>query len=105
MYSSAWGQTYDWGNQWIRDHAAAGQAAGKSVVLEEYGVPEKGYNRDQWMNSWHNTIRSSNIAGDQYWQFGLQLSYGRTHDDTVSDMMEPRREEEYANAETVHHLQ
>lgn len=69
LYTKSWGQEYAWGNQWIIDHAAAGKAAGKSVVLEEYGVPEKGTVRDTWINSWHNTIKAQAVAGDQYWQF------------------------------------
>jgi mannan endo-1,4-beta-mannosidase len=62
LYTSSWGQTYDWGNTWIRDHADACRAAGKSCVLEEYGVPVDGSVRDQWINSWHNTIRSSGLT-------------------------------------------
>lgn len=50
-----------WGNQWIKDHAAAFKA-GKSCVLEEYGVPEDGNaNMDTWYSS-------SGLA-DMFWRF------------------------------------
>lgn len=62
LYTTAWGQTYDWGNQWITDHAAACKTAGKACVIEEYGVPEDGAVRDQWINSWHATMKSSGLT-------------------------------------------
>lgn len=85
LYTESWGQTYDWGNQWIADHAAACAAAGKSCVFEEYGVPEDGATRDTVMGQWHDTIlaNATDIPADLYWQFGLTLSNGKTHDDTV----------------------
>ena len=38
LYPETWGTTLSWGNQWINDHIAAAQQAGKPTVLEEYGV-------------------------------------------------------------------
>lgn len=86
LYTESWGQDYDWGNKWIADHAAACAAAGKSCVFEEYGVPEDGATRDRVMGEWHDTIlaNATDIPADLYWQFGLTLSDGPTHDDTVS---------------------
>lgn len=69
LYTKSWGMTYDWGNQWIRDHATACKAAGKSCVLEEYGVPEDGATRTTNINAWHATIKSSGLTADMYWQF------------------------------------
>ncbi|PGH12871.1 hypothetical protein AJ79_03971 [Helicocarpus griseus UAMH5409] len=85
LYTTTWGQTYEFGNQWIADHSEACAAAGKVCILEEYGVPEDGEPRNTWMNQWHETLRNSpGIPADMYWQFGLELSNGPTHDDTVS---------------------
>ncbi|KAI5790596.1 glycoside hydrolase superfamily [Peziza echinospora] len=84
LYTKSWGQSYEWGSKWIKDHGAAGKAAGKSVVLEEYGVPEDGATRETWIKTWHNDIKSAGVDGDQYWQFGLTLSGGKTHDDTYT---------------------
>ena len=69
LYTKSWGQSYEWGSKWIQDHGAAGKAAGKSVVLEEYGVPEDGATRETWIKTWHNDLKSAGVDGDQYWQF------------------------------------
>ncbi|PGH17847.1 hypothetical protein AJ80_04670 [Polytolypa hystricis UAMH7299] len=82
MYPSHWGESYEWGNQWISEHAAACRAAGKDCILEEYGVDQDGDTRTQEMTKWHNTLASQDgMPGDMFWQFGLQLSNGQTHDD------------------------
>lgn len=69
LYTKSWGMSYEWGNQWISDHANACKAAGKSCVLEEYGVPEDGNTRTTNINAWHNTIKSSGLTADMFWQF------------------------------------
>ena len=38
LTSNIGGETNDWGNAWITNHAAACVAAGKPCVLEEYGT-------------------------------------------------------------------
>lgn len=85
MYITSWGQTEEWGNRWIADHSAACEAAGKQCILEEYGVDQDGEFRNTWMTEWHNTLlESPGIPADMFWQFGLELSNGPTHDDDVS---------------------
>ncbi|KAK2746415.1 hypothetical protein FQN55_005633 [Onygenales sp. PD_40] len=85
LYTESWSQTYEWGSQWIADHSEACVAAGKVCILEEYGVPEDGEPRNTWMNAWHETLNNSpGIPADMYWQFGLELSNGPTHDDTYT---------------------
>ncbi|PGH20733.1 hypothetical protein AJ80_03493 [Polytolypa hystricis UAMH7299] len=85
MYPSHWGESYEWGNQWIADHQAACKAAGKDCILEEYGVGEDGATRTTHMTNWHNTLKGDGgVPGDMFWQFGLQLSNGPTHDDTFT---------------------
>ncbi len=41
LYPEAWSTGAKWGNQWIIDHVAAAQKAGKPTVLEEYGMAVK----------------------------------------------------------------
>lgn len=66
------------------DHATACKAVGKSCVLEEYGVGEKGSTRTSVINSWHDTIRSSGLAGDMYWQF-VRLKFSNFHGRTTGN--------------------
>ena len=85
MYITSWGQTEEWGNQWIADHSTACEAAGKQCILEEYGVDQDGEFRTKWMTEWHNTLlESPGVPADMFWQFGLELSTGPNHDDGVS---------------------
>jgi len=37
-YPHWWSKSLEWGNQWVRDHAASMRRAGKPVVHEEYGA-------------------------------------------------------------------
>ncbi|KAH0608815.1 uncharacterized protein H6S33_001043 [Morchella sextelata] len=83
LYTTSWGQTYDWGNQWISDHGTACASAGKACVIEEYGVPVDGSTRTTYINQWHATMKSSGVS-DMFWQFGLTLSSGQTSDDTYT---------------------
>jgi len=76
LYPSSWGEADTWGPSWITDHDTVGQALNKPVILEEYGsltitdeIP------------WQQTVLSSNIAGDLYWQYGDDLSIGETNND------------------------
>ncbi|KAI0174410.1 putative mannan endo-1,4-beta-mannosidase C [Pestalotiopsis sp. NC0098] len=93
-YPDWWSKTVEWTNQWIKDHAAAGIAANKPVVHEEYGwlTPEK---RLEYLNETAaaNETRVAVLGGwqsimeeyempDLYWQFGFSnYSYGRNNDD------------------------
>jgi len=38
LYPESWGHRTSWASQWIEDHIAAAQAAGKPTLLEEYGI-------------------------------------------------------------------
>ncbi|PGH14293.1 hypothetical protein AJ79_03115 [Helicocarpus griseus UAMH5409] len=85
MYPSHWSESYDWGNQWITEHQAACKAAGKDCILEEYGVAQDGDTRTTHMTEWHNTLeKNTGVPGDMFWQFGLKLSNGLTHDDSFT---------------------
>lgn len=38
-YPQWWSKSLEWGNHWVRDHAASMRRAGKPVVHKEYGGP------------------------------------------------------------------
>ncbi|KAF4984502.1 hypothetical protein FZEAL_350 [Fusarium zealandicum] len=79
MYPSHWGQSYEWGNDWIKSHAKACVAAGKPCFLEEYGAEGS---HCALQSPWQKTARETNgIAGDSLWQWGETLSTGQSHDD------------------------
>ncbi|KAH6695061.1 fungal cellulose binding domain-containing protein [Plectosphaerella plurivora] len=79
LYPNSWGTSYDWGNKWISDHAAACAAANKPCFFEEYGAPT---NHCAIERPWQQTsVASPGMAGDAFWQLGDTLSFGNTHDD------------------------
>lgn len=70
LYPSSWSYAdYSWGNTWIEQHDALGKAAGKPVILEEYGTPFP-HNHTGTERPWQQTVLQSGIAADQIWQFG-----------------------------------
>ena len=76
LYPSQWGYNYTWGNEWIEQHNAIGKAAGKPVVLEEYGVPDQSIRQDV-ESEWQQTVLTkTSVASDSFWQFGTQLPSG-----------------------------
>lgn len=76
LYPDSWGETTAWGAGWIDAHAAAGVAAGKPVILEEYGSVTKSN-----LAPWQAASLADLVAGDMYWQYGDTLSSGVTSDD------------------------
>ena len=75
LYPSSWGYNYSWGSTWIKQHAAAGKAAHKPVVLEEYGGPDSaGDDHAAVEGPWQSTVLRTRVAMDQFWQFGPQLT-------------------------------
>lgn len=76
LYPSQWGYNYSWGNTWISQHNAIGKAAGKPVVLEEYGVPDASL-RLGVERKWQTTVlNSTSVAYDSFWQFGTNFTDG-----------------------------
>ena len=84
MYPDQWGYNFTWGNTWIEQHDAAGKAAGKPVVLEEYGAPYAN-NKTAITLPWQNTIvQDTSIAYDSYWQFATTLPSGTNDADNYA---------------------
>ncbi|KAI4860675.1 glycoside hydrolase family 5 protein [Hypoxylon rubiginosum] len=91
-YPDWWTKTVAWADQWIKDHAEAGRAAGKPVVHEEYGwmtpevreqngIPAANATRLEVEGGWQ-TIMLEEGMSDLFWQFGFSgYSYGRNHND------------------------
>jgi mannan endo-1,4-beta-mannosidase len=78
MYNAG-GETNDWGNAWITNHAAACVAAGKPCVLEEYGTASDHVSVE---SPWQATsLSSKGMAGDMFWQWGDTISTGQTAND------------------------
>lgn len=70
----------EWGNGWIKRHAAACAAAKKPCVFEEYGMmdEEKCSQEMDWQKV---ALETKGSAADMYWQYGDKISTGQTADD------------------------
>ncbi|KAL8336567.1 hypothetical protein RB601_000404 [Gaeumannomyces tritici] len=110
-YPDWWGKSVEWVETWIRDHAAAGRAARKPVVHEEYGWMtdrarkeilgrESNITRLEAVGRWQ-ALQVAEKQSDMYWQFGWAgYSYGRNHDDGFTIYLEDKEAQElvYAHA-------
>lgn len=75
LYPIGWGVTSGyqaWGSTWITDHAAVQKSVGKPTIIEEYGVTTS--DRATVYAAWWNSIVSSGLSGDQYWQAATTAS-------------------------------
>ncbi|KAF3924535.1 hypothetical protein ABW21_db0205110 [Orbilia brochopaga] len=85
MYPIPWGMSWDWGNQWILDHAAQADTLNKPMLFEEYGVTRDSGLRDNYHQQYHDTVFANSIAGDMFWQFGTTVpNWGKSYDDGYS---------------------
>lgn len=69
FYPDNWGVSAAFGTQWIREHAALGNEAGKPVVLEEFGLPESCDRRFDYYAEWRR-LASEAGAGALLWMIG-----------------------------------
>jgi len=67
LYPSQWGKQPAWGVDWIKNHTTwAHEKAIKPVILEEYGIQDKGQ-RDSVYSSWTDAVYSTGMNGDLFW--------------------------------------
>ncbi|KAI1103589.1 carbohydrate-binding module family 1 [Jackrogersella minutella] len=79
LYPSTWGTEYEWGNGWIEAHGKACEAAGKPCLFEEYGSTSDHCGIE---GKWQSTsLSTTGLAADLFWQLGMTLSTGQTHND------------------------
>ncbi|KAI4183957.1 MAG: hypothetical protein L6R41_005068 [Letrouitia leprolyta] len=74
MYPEPWKETDEWGNTYIQEHADVARAAGKPVIMEEYGTTRG--DRVKTLQKWQQTVINGAVAGDTFWQFEESLSRG-----------------------------
>ena len=89
-YPQGWGEKdpVPWGAKWIGDHAAAGRASGKPVVLEEFGllvndtqgVPTTAA-RNAAYEQWLKAAQDARLAGFQFWILTALTDAGVPYED------------------------
>ncbi|KAH8690034.1 putative mannan endo-1,4-beta-mannosidase A-1 [Talaromyces proteolyticus] len=79
MYPDQWSESDSWGTTWIQAHGKACSKAGKPCLLEEYGSSSFCSVEQPWQSA----ARTS-LAGDLFWQWGDQLSTGKSPNDEYS---------------------
>lgn len=95
LYPQSWGETPSnngtdpvaWGTKWIQDHLADGAAAGKPVVIEEYGLSVDGTvitdeaARAAGYTAWTSAVLDGGGAGDQFWLLTSRIDDGSFYPD------------------------
>jgi mannan endo-1,4-beta-mannosidase len=66
LYPDHWGQTAEWGTQWVSDHLTAANGYGKPVILEEFGLRDQS-RRDAVYKEWVSTLREGGGLGWNFW--------------------------------------
>ncbi|KAI9672184.1 MAG: hypothetical protein M1831_001998 [Alyxoria varia] len=93
-YPERFGEPDEWAATYINQHVAAGAAANKPVINEEYGkekdpeptnraVPDSGQ-RVRIVTAWQDAIFNSQVAAGMYWQLGSPWSADKTEGDPVT---------------------
>jgi mannan endo-1,4-beta-mannosidase len=81
LYPESWGTDSNgerWGNEWIENHAKVCRALGKPCVLEEFGFSSSCSVQLAWETM---AVKMEGTGGDMFWQYGDELSFGKTHQD------------------------
>jgi mannan endo-1,4-beta-mannosidase len=66
LYPDSWGQTPEWGTQWIVQHIEDSHRLGTRAVMGEFGYQEKA-TRAQVYHRWEDAVLRDDGAGAQYW--------------------------------------
>lgn len=93
LYPDWWSKTVEWGTNFTIAHANLQHKVGKPVISEEYGWLVEA-DREAWLGvtsnitrtqaigAWQNAVITHKLAGDMYWQLGVDgLSFGNSTDD------------------------
>lgn len=74
FYPQKWNYGLDLSSarRWIQDHATAGAAANKPVMLEEYGVQQGTPDRERIYAAWQQMAQDSGVAGSLVWMLGYR---------------------------------
>jgi mannan endo-1,4-beta-mannosidase len=95
LYPQSWGEVPSnngtdpvaWGVSWIQNHLTDGAAAGKPVVVEEYGLSVDGTviadeaARAAGYTAWTAELLSGGAAGDQFWLMTSRIDDGSFYPD------------------------
>jgi len=84
LYPEHWGYDAEWGNEWIREHAALGTAVDKPTVLGEFGIesdPEAGVYRNPVYRQWLDTAYRTGVDGTLYWILSGKVADGTLYPD------------------------
>jgi len=79
LYPISWSEApaTEFGEEWIQLHAAAGKAANKPIILEEFGMPTSEANQTAVYTQWYQTARDVKTGGTMFWQWGQRnLTFG-----------------------------
>jgi hypothetical protein len=87
LYLNSWGYNYTWGSTWIEQHDILGKAAGKLIILEEYGIPFR-HNHTATEEPWQQTVLGGGLAADRIWQFATPYLFVPVEDlDDMSSIL------------------
>jgi len=84
LYPEHWSYDAEWGNEWIREHAALGEAVGKPTVLGEFGIesdPQAGVYRNPVYQQWLDTAYRAGVDGTLYWILSGKVADGTLYPD------------------------
>jgi mannan endo-1,4-beta-mannosidase len=93
LYPDWWSKTVEWATQFTIDNAKLQHKLRKPVVSEEYGWlldedrqawlgRSSNVTREEAIGAWQQAAVDHKLAGDMYWQFGVDgLGFGRSTDD------------------------
>ncbi|EPE02395.1 glycoside hydrolase family 5 protein [Ophiostoma piceae UAMH 11346] len=82
LYPKTWGVSQaSFPTDWIKYHAAACKRVGKPCLLEEYGSETDHCSVEKPWREASLALKDSGMGADMFWQWGDQLSTGKTSDD------------------------
>jgi hypothetical protein len=80
LYPDAWDKSTDWGTNWIIRHLNDGHAAGKPVLLGEFGIKDKTA-RNSAYQSWADAVYNNGGNGDLFWMLAAHQDDGSLYPD------------------------